>query len=117
MCLSAFYAFWDQLKSFVRKNIPGTALILFFSVLLSTGNGLLHYAYQPMIKLEMLALLVTASGFAGLVWTNKNVTPAAAEARRPGRSVADKWSDAREHEGRVPALVSMGPTGGHYEAE
>lgn len=71
ICFSAIICFLDTLKTFIKNNLIGTLSLLITSGLITGGNGFLHYQYWPSGKLRLVAIMMTVSGFLGLVLTNR----------------------------------------------
>ncbi len=71
LCLSAIISFSIPLWDFVLKNKKGTMLVLLTSLMITVGNGLLHWQYEPNNHLQYFALIMTVLGFLGLVFVNK----------------------------------------------
>ena len=76
ICLSAILCFRVPLRHFIAKNTKGSLLILLSSGIMTTGNGFLHYQYEPIKRLYLIALAMTIVGFLGLVLVNKNINKA-----------------------------------------
>lgn len=71
LCLSAILCFQDILQDIIKRKKKVTLLILLASGMISFGNGFLHYQYRPSAELHCISLLVTISGFLGLVFLAK----------------------------------------------
>ena len=71
LCLSAIMSFRIPLWDFVLKNKKGTLLLLVTSGMITVGNGLLHWQYEPSKYLQYFALIMTVVGFLGLMFVNK----------------------------------------------
>ena len=71
LCLSAILCFQVTLQDFLKRNKKVTLLILLASGMIAFGNGFLHWQYHPSVKRYLVALLMTISGFLGLVFFSK----------------------------------------------
>lgn len=71
LCLSAILCFQVTLQDFLKRNKKVTLLILLASGMIAFGNGFLHWQYGPSGKRYLVALLMTMSGFLGLVYFTK----------------------------------------------
>ena len=72
LCLSAILCFQVTLQDFLKRNKKVTFLILLASGIMVFGNGFLHHQYSPGKKLHLVSLLMTISGFLGLVFFTKS---------------------------------------------
>lgn len=73
ICISVIIYFIDTIEKFIKSNTIGTLCILTTSGLVTVGNGFLHFQYKRSIGLTSFALMMTISGFLGLLMTNKYV--------------------------------------------
>lgn len=69
--LSAILSFQVPLRHFLVNNTKETLLILLSSGIMTVGNGLLHYQYNPDNELYLFALMLTTIGFLGIVFFGK----------------------------------------------
>ena len=73
LCLSAILCFRDLLRDFAVNNTKAIILMVLASGMITSGNGFLHYQYNPSCKIQPIALLMTISGFLALVFFNKRL--------------------------------------------
>jgi len=73
LCLSTIFHFLDPIKRFIKNNLKGTLWLCLGSGLITSGNGFLHYQYEPGRRLTVLALGLTISGYLILIGTNKKI--------------------------------------------
>jgi hypothetical protein len=71
LCLSAILCFQVTLRDFVKRNKKVTFMILLVSGIITFGNGFLHHQYSPKRNFHLISLLMTISGFLGLVFFTK----------------------------------------------
>lgn len=72
-CLSSIIAFQVPLLSFVMNHTKRALLILLSAMVISAGNGFLHYQYEPNGNLYLIAVIMTIVGFFGLILSSKNI--------------------------------------------
>jgi hypothetical protein len=73
LCLSSILQFHADLSNFVSKNRKETIMILLAVGMISFGNGFIHPLYRPSSRLFLFGMILTISGFLGLVFTCKNM--------------------------------------------
>jgi hypothetical protein len=71
LCLSTILCFQGTLRDFIKRKKKVTLFILLVSGMITLGNGFLHYQYLPSRELHCVSLLMTISGFLGLVFFTK----------------------------------------------
>jgi len=70
-CLSAMIYFLNPMKKFAKNNMKGILSLIISSGLIAVGNGYLHFQYEPGRKLQLFGFFLSASGWLGLILTNK----------------------------------------------
>ena len=74
VCLSVIICFLDSITAFFNENkFRYVLLVIVTSGMITIGNGFLHWQYQPNIKIESVALVLTLSGFIGFILTNRHM--------------------------------------------
>ena len=73
LCLSAILCFRGLLRDFAVNNTKAIILMVLASGMITSGNGFLHYQYNPSCKIQPIALLMTIGGFLALVFFNKRL--------------------------------------------
>ncbi len=72
-CLSSVIAFQVPVLSFIANHTKKTLFILLSALVISVGNGFLHYQYEPSGTLYLVAIVMTIIGFSGLIFSSKNI--------------------------------------------
>jgi hypothetical protein len=73
LCLCSIIQFHAPLSNFVSKNRKEILMILLSVGMISFGNGFIHYLHRPSSKLFLFGMVLTISGFLGLVFTCQNI--------------------------------------------
>lgn len=71
VCFSVVFCFLEPIKKFTKNNIGGVLSLLISAGLITIGNGFSHFEYHPGRKLQLLAFVLSFSGWIGLMLTNK----------------------------------------------